>query len=346
MPGTRLRVLSMIMKWTKDDPKTIFWLAGLAGTGKTSIAVTLCRMLNNEPGVILGGVFFCSRTANIVELTDARCILPTLVVALAEKSPTFAAALGKELTVDSRATLKPISIQIGSLLQRPLTALSSSSQATVFIIDALDECSDEKEVKNLLRAISSLACEARVKFIVTSRPETHISTSPISSSDRNSILRLHTIDTAEVTEDIRLYVDGAFSKQPLDEVWYAGSDVNLIASRAEGMFIYASTVVAYVLDTESVENRAARLRTALFAMKDSKVATGPLDAFYEFVLMRASDTARVEPKELADTKQVLACILRARMPLSISALADILERKAGCSARVTAAPPFGSARAG
>ena len=197
----------------------------------------------------------------------------------------------------------------------------------VFVIDALDECSDEKEVKNLLRAISTLACDVKVKFIVTSRPETHISTSPISSSDHNTILRLHTIDTAEVTEDIRLYVDDAFSKQPLDEVWYTEADVSQLAWRADGLFIFASTVVAYVLYAEAVETRAARLRKALFAMKDSKVATGPLDAIYEFVLTRASDTEMVEPEELADTKLVLACILSARMPLSITALAEILGRK-------------------
>lgn len=105
MPGTRLGVLSMFMEWAKDDPMKIFWLAGLAGTGKTSIAVTLCRMLRDEPNVVLGGVFFCSRTANVVELTDARCILPTLSANLAEQSPQFAVALYKERSLRTPASL-------------------------------------------------------------------------------------------------------------------------------------------------------------------------------------------------------------------------------------------------
>ena len=71
----------------------------------------------------------------------------------------------------------------------------------------------------------------------------------------------------------------------------------------------------------------ARLQTATYAMKDSKVATGPLDNVYEFVLTRASNTAKVEPKELEATQQVLACILTARMPLSIAVLAEILKRR-------------------
>jgi len=182
------------MEWAKNYPMRIFWLAGLAGTGKTSIAVTLCRMLENDRTVTLGGSFFCSRTVNVNELTDARCILPTLAATLAQQYPVFATALAAELSADESAALIPISTQIMSLLQRLLAAVASSGLPIVFVIDALDECSSENEVKTLLRAISNLKRETKVKFIVTSRPETHISTSPISSSDYNSILRLHTID--------------------------------------------------------------------------------------------------------------------------------------------------------
>jgi len=328
LPGTRARVLEKFMKWAKADPMRLFWLAGLAGTGKTSIAVTLCRMLQDEPGIMLGGSFFCSRTANISELTDVRCIIPTLAAFLAELSPVFAAALAAELTADPRATLKPISNQIDALIQRPLASLASLSCPIVFLIDALDECSDENEVKKLLLAISTLVCDAKVKFIVTSRPETHINAKLTSASGHNTILRLHTIDKAEVTEDIQLYINHSFSEHPLEEPWYTASDVNLLARHADGLFIFASTVVSYVLDTECREDRVNRLQTAALEMKDRKVATGPLDAVYAFVLMRASDTAKVEPKELESTRQVLACILAAKAPLSISVLADILGRHA------------------
>ena len=325
MPGTRVEVLSMFMEWARKDPMRIFWLAGLAGTGKTSIAVTLCRMLANDPNLVLGGSFFCSRTANVNELTDARCILPTLAVAFAEKSSVFAKALAAELSADSSAALYPISTQIKLLLQRPLATVESSALPIIFFIDALDECNDEYEVRILLKAISTLECETKVKFIVTSRPETHINTSPISSEDHNSILRLHTIDKEQVTKDIRLYIYDAFSKDPLNGGWYTASNVDLLATRADGLFIFASTVLSYILDTGSVNNRAARLRTAMFAMKSSKVVIRPLDAVYEFVLTRASNSEMVEPDELATTQTVLACILTARMPLSVDALAELLS---------------------
>ena len=328
MHGTRLRVLSMLMEWARNDPMRIFWLDGLAGTGKTSIAITLGRMLQADPSVMLGGTFFCSRTANIPELIDARCILPTLATALAEQSPVFAAALAKKLETDPRAALKSVGFQLASLLQQPLSALASIGRPIVFVIDALDECNDEKEVKKLLQGISTLICDATIKFILTSRPETHISTSPISSSDNNSILRLHTIDTAEVTEDIRFYIDVTFSKSQLTKPWCSDADIMALAALADGLFIFASTIIAYILDVSSVKRREARLRMVLSAVRESKVAMGPLDAMYELVLTRASDTAKIEPEELDATLQVLACILAARNPLSVNSLADLIGLEA------------------
>jgi len=305
----------------------IFWLAGLAGTGKTSIAVTLCNVFQAErETILLGGAFFCSRTANDDARTDARRVIPTLATILAERSSSFATALVKELHANSRAALKPIEDQIDALLKQPLAALASTTRIVVFIIDALDECKEENDVKKLLLAITSLNCDAKVKFILTSRPETHISATPISNSDLNSILRLHTISLSEVTEDIRLYTEECFSKQPLDEMWYSERDIKALATLASGLFIFSATIIKYVLIPGSANARKNRLQKILSAAK-SVVAVAPLDAMYEFVMTRASDTSAVEPEELEATQQVLACILAARMPLSVASLAELLVRR-------------------
>ena len=330
MLGTRLGVLSMFMDWVKYDPRHVFWLTGLAGMGKTSIAITLCRRIRDAHDLLLGGAFFCSRTSDLNKFTDARCILPTLAESFAEHSSKFAAALAAELEVDSLASFQPISIQIATLLQRPLSSFGSSSCPIVFLIDGLDECSDKNEVQNLLQAISAFTCEATVKFIITSRPETHIITSPISNSDRNEIVQLHTIDMQEITEDIRLYFTETFSRywQQLDKAWYTESDVDKLVNRANGLFSFASAVATYILDVEDVERSMLRLRIATSTPKDSKVATEMLDYMYESVVSRATDSAKIDPGDLATAQQVLACILVARVPLSIATLAELLERAA------------------
>jgi len=330
MPGTRVSVLSKFIEWVKRDPKSIFWLAGMAGTGKSSIALTLCRILQEDPEVLLGGSFFCSRTANEEGRADVRRIIPTIAALFADVSPKFAAELAAELKPGAGAAVrKPASEQIGPLLQHPLAALASEARPIIFVIDALDECSDERELSALLKAIAGFKCTANVKFILTSRPETHILGTPITDQALNEILHLHTIGSDEVLEDIRMYIGNMFAQHPIPdtEPWYSDADVASLANLANGLFIFASTAIEYILDTASVDHRMDRLKTTLSTMKNSKVATGPLDEVYEFVIARASNVTKVEPHELAQIRQVLSCILVARMPLSLSALAELLDAK-------------------
>jgi len=326
MNGTRVGTLFKFVEWVKNDPKSIFWLAGMAGTGKTSIAITLCRMFEEDPDMLLGGTFFCSRTANEEGRSDVRRIIPTLAAHLADISPIFASQLATELRPNSGSVVyKPTSEQFAPLLQRPLDALELGNRPIVFIIDALDECSDERELSALLKELATLKYAAKVKFILTSRPETHILGSPISNQAQNEVLHLHTIGPDDVTEDIRMFIGNKFAQNPLDnpETWYLDADVRALAKLANGLFIFASTVITYILDTDTVYRRKDRLQATLSAMKDSKVATGPLDAMYEFVITRASTTTKVEPHELAQTQRVLAGILSARMPLSLNALGEL-----------------------
>jgi len=326
MEGTRKEVLEKFFSWVVNDPNCIFWLAGLAGMGKTSIALTLCRQLQRETQIILGGAFFCSRTSNKEERTDPSRIIPTLATIMAEQSPEFAAAMAKELgiSVNPHAALQHVNVQAESLLRKPLASLSASSRTIVFVIDALDECVNEAQVEKLLHAIATLAHDTRVKFILTSRPETHVIYHPIFQSDDSSILRLHTIDKKEVTADIELYITNSFSKHPLDTIWYTGEDITALATHSDGVFIFASTMIKYILEGRRRSQRIERLKTAKAAGRGSRAALGPLDVMYEHVLTRASDDKTVEPLELKATLQALACILAAREPLSVVILADLL----------------------
>jgi len=328
MEGTRKEVLEKFLSWVMHDPNRIFWLAGLAGMGKTSIALTLCRQLQRETQVILGGAFFCSRTSNKEKRTDPSRILPTLATIMAEQSPEFAAGMENELGIGANphAAFQPADVQADSLLRKPLASLSASSRTIVFVIDALDECVNETQVEKLLHAIATLARDTRVKFILTSRPETHVIYHPIFQSDDSSILRLHTIDKTAVIADVELFITNSFSKHPLDTIWYTDEDITALATHSDGVFIFASTMIKYILEGRRRNQRIERLKTAKAAGRGSRAALGPLDAMYERVLTRASDDKTVEPSELKETLRALACILAAREPLSVAILADLLGR--------------------
>ena len=329
MAGTRVGVLAKFMAWVKDDPMSIFWLAGMAGTGKTSIAVNLCRMLRNEPAVFLGGGYFCSRSAGSIARTDVRCILPTLAVLIASKSQTFAEALAVELEKDRRVGHKPVAEQMDLLLRKPLTAVSYPPSPIIFVIDALDECSNELELAELLRCIAGFNCATNVKFILTSRPELHIRGTPISNPNHNTILQLHTISSDEVMSDIQLYISHTLDKTITEGKWYKDHDIELLVKLSSGLFIFASTVLKYILDPDDDDERLGRLRKATSAAATRTAVTSSIDKVYELVLTEASRSDTVDSDELEMMQRILACILVARAPLSVEALAALIEIKPG-----------------
>ena len=84
--GTRETVLEEIESWTKDFKRSpVFWLNGLAGTGKSTIAQTVAECI--FAGGHLGASFFCSR--DFEDRSDLHSIFPTLAFQLAHKYPHF-----------------------------------------------------------------------------------------------------------------------------------------------------------------------------------------------------------------------------------------------------------------
>jgi hypothetical protein len=88
--GTRETVLNEIELWTKDfNLSPVYWLNGLAGTGKSTIAQTIAERTFADGR--LGASFFCSR--DFKDRRDLRHIFPTLAFQLAHKYPKFRSIL-------------------------------------------------------------------------------------------------------------------------------------------------------------------------------------------------------------------------------------------------------------
>ncbi|RXW11781.1 hypothetical protein EST38_g14074 [Candolleomyces aberdarensis] len=65
-PGSRISLLAMLLVWAKDlRSPHLFWLSGLAGTGKTTVSKTFCSQLNNRG--LLGASFFCHALFDVFE---------------------------------------------------------------------------------------------------------------------------------------------------------------------------------------------------------------------------------------------------------------------------------------
>lgn len=86
LPDTRVEILSQILEWSADPcHKSIFWLNGMAGTGKSTIARTVARTLTEQKR--LAANFFFSRGRG--DLSHAGKLLSTIAVQLAATSPTL-----------------------------------------------------------------------------------------------------------------------------------------------------------------------------------------------------------------------------------------------------------------
>ena len=131
--GTREALLDKIEQWTEDENQPpIFWLSGLAGTGKSTIAQTVAeRCFANGT---LGASFFCSGDASLKNHSDPRLISPTLAFQLAHKYPDFRSSLVPHLRSNPDVAYESLKSQVEKLLVGPLrSTLQRSSLLTVWM---------------------------------------------------------------------------------------------------------------------------------------------------------------------------------------------------------------------
>ena len=207
MEGTREQILADLEEWAVNDaaPK-VFWLNGMAGTGKTSIAHSFSERLDKNE--ILGASFFCSRSASR-EVRDASLIITTIASLLSRSSPVLRSAISK--VVEEKpdvGSLHKLSVQFRLLLVDPIKSVFDSSLKTyVVVIDALDECTNLGIVEKLIQAIVGFAPNMPLKFILASRVTTNISKAfPHNSEYPPKTLSLHDVGRSIVQEDIKTYL--------------------------------------------------------------------------------------------------------------------------------------------
>ena len=240
----------------------ICWIPGMAGTGKTTIAKTVCERANANPNIMMGGSFFCSRFTGLAAQRDIRCVVPTLVQVLALESAEFRLALVDMIEPDLQ--FKEVSAQVEQLLCAPLLAVKNFRVPILFVIDALDGCGGETSdgmlddsmshiaVMHMLEALVRLTQshpKLPVKFLITSRPEAQIRGTSISNDEVSKILRLHAVDTWEVNEDIRQYIteslDIKLFAEPKLRASITEAEVDTLVQFCDGLFIVAATAIAH-----------------------------------------------------------------------------------------------------
>jgi len=250
MKGTRADVLLQLERWLKDEQDhRVFWLNGLAGTGKSTIAQTFAE-ISFADGT-LGASFFCSR--DFEDRSNLQAIFPTLAFQLAYRYSPFREKLLRVLRANPGVGRESLCSQMEKIIVGPLEA---SRIRTLIIIDALDECKDEEPASAVLSVLSCCVDEIpNVKFLITGRPEPRIRSGFRLKSLRpiTEVLRLHDVEGSLVDSDIKLFfrtqltnITKTRSDCNFTQNWPNPLDINILCEKAAGLFIYASTVIKFV----------------------------------------------------------------------------------------------------
>ncbi|KAL5631858.1 hypothetical protein ACGC1H_000033 [Rhizoctonia solani] len=316
--NTREQVLRDLYAWKDNlDEEKVCWINGMAGTGKTTIANTLCSALDKVHE--LGASFFCTRL--IPACRDVKLILPTIAYQLARFSSPFRSTLLQVLEQDPDVHSKVPRVQFKRMVLEPLQKVRGSLPTRiVIVIDALDECDDGNGVEQILEMLLENASKLPIKFLVSSRPEPHIR-DRIHQSPLKTQLILHELDQKMVRADIETYLRVELASMPTP---LTTDQITALVERAGSLFIYAATVVRYIKGGDTLERLAAVLQVPDPGQEPSN-QTKDIDQLYEAVLVSALENPNLERAEKQRMQRVLHTVVCAQEPLTVDALAGLLR---------------------
>ena len=327
--GTRKDVLGQIESWLTDDrDQRVFWLNGLAGTGKSTIAQTFAETSFSDGK--LGAGFFCSR--DFEDRSNIQNIFPTLAFQLAYRYPRFREGLLPVLRANPDVERDSLCSQLETLIIGPFKATRIQ---TLVIVDALDECKDEEPASAILSVLSRYIDQIPgVKFFITGRPEPRIRSGfrlellrPITE-----VLRLHDVERSSVDSDIKLLFEtrlGEIAKNRSDcdlkENWPSSYDISILCRKSAGLFIYASTVIKFVASPYHLPSERLTLIITLPHSTAHEGKSG-IDVLYAQVLDQAFHDLDLGDQEVYSRfKLVVGAVLLTFYPLSRKSLSELSE---------------------
>ena len=320
--NTRKEILNTLQVWASDNATTkVYWLNGMAGTGKTTIAYSFSEILKRKGS--LCGTFFVSHLR--VDTSDARCIIPTISLQLAKYLPSFGTLILDVVKNNPECSSWRIANQFVNFMVTPLIVACKENRvavAPVIILDALDECSDQSLVAELLDVILEHSKSLPVKFFITSRPEIVVKESFDYSWDHSNFI-LHEVGKEIVKADIKLYVEAYLVGKHNRPNWPSEAEVESLVDMSGTLFIYAATVCKYITQRGG-SSMSQRLSDVVnFTLETTSGLTAPLDVLYERILNAAYTFSN--QREKSNIQMVLMTIVYAYNPLSITAISALVK---------------------
>jgi hypothetical protein len=262
---------------------------------------------------------------------NARKLFPTIARQLAISIPEIAPVLQETVCENPGIITKSMREQFEKLLLQPLHSLGRSkilTQAMGIVIDALDECEGDSDIRLILQLLPQLQtlAAARLRVFLTSRPDLPVRLGflKIADDDHRDFV-LHNIPREVIKHDISLFLDHRLTEIRLERFlpsdWPGDEILQKLVALSVPLFIFAATIcrIFEEPDWDPIDS----LTDILTRQNDQS----KLDRTYLPVLDRLFGRQHGKQKEklVSEFQQVIGAIVILESPLSVPSLAKLLD---------------------
>ncbi|KAK5997067.1 Vegetative incompatibility HET-E-1-like protein [Cladobotryum mycophilum] len=248
LSDTRVEILSEIRTWAdREDENRMFWLSGMAGTGKSTISLTVAQEYHNKKR--LAASFFFTRDGG--SLASTKHFAVTIAAQLAEVSPELRTHINASIKSNPRITGLGLYDQWEKLVLEPLARLNlgAFSEPYLLVVDALDECDNQDDIALLTQCLAATALNSiPLRVFITSRPYQHINYTFTRITPKAHDLILHVIEPSIINKDLEIYYQHNINKISqqlgLDDLVVTHETIQILVQQSQGLFIHAATAFA------------------------------------------------------------------------------------------------------
>jgi archaellum biogenesis ATPase FlaH len=312
----------------------LFWLSGQAGTGKSTIALTVAQQFSNERR--LGASFFFSRGQG--NRGNAKRFFTSLASQLADLSPDLRHLISEAIAKHHRIAEKQFGEQWNRLILEPLRQCQSHWSPIVVVIDALDECDSEdergrkderrreKDIKEILKLLMQLKdlVNIRLRIFITSRPEIRNSIEAPTAILRD--VALYNVEDSE--QDISRFLQNELaeiqkSRCPHSQGWPGQEKIRRLTEKAGKLFIYAATACRFIDVKILYDRHLSKI------LEDNTAGMEDLYEIYTRILEQSVPDVPEDEKIrfCVSLRSIIGTIAVLFSPLSVDALHKLLPSK-------------------
>jgi hypothetical protein len=278
--------------------------------------------------------FFFSRGGG--DVGHAGKFFTSFAVQLARHVPQIQRFISEAIIEQNDIANQSLRDQWRQLVFRPLLRLDSSSfpSSYVLVVDALDECDSEDDIRMILQLLTEARTlkTVRLRVFLTSRPEIPIRHSfyQIPDAERQDFV-LHNISPSIVNHDISIFLQHNLNfiagERSLGAGWPDEQIVKRLVYNANGLFIWAATACRFIREGK----RFAAKRLDMILESSSTAINAPEKHLNEIYLtvLRHSISLNYTAKEAEELrcilKSLLGSIVTLFSPLSTQSLSKLVN---------------------